>query len=887
MRARQGPAPRATYRVQLHAGFGFGAAIEIVPYLAELGFSHLYCSPILQAVAGSTHGYDVVDHGRLNAELGSDDGFARLTDALRAHGMGLVLDIVPNHMAIAEANRWWWDVLEHGPASRHAAAFDVDWEPPESRLRNVILLPVLPDHYGRVLEAGEIRLVRDGGRLLVCHADRRFPTDPVTLAPLVGGAAARCDSEELAFIGEALAALPASTTSDAGELARRQRDADVLEVRLSELAADPAVAQALDAAVASVNADPDALDALLEAQQYRLAYWRASSRDLGYRRFFDINELIGLRMEDESVFRDTHALVLSWIADGRVDGLRIDHPDGLRDPAAYFARLRASAPDAWIVAEKILADDELLPRDWPVDGTTGYRFCNVATGLLVDPAGQASLTDLYARFAGEPVDWRAVELEARREVLSEVLGSDVNRLTDLFLAVCEANRRYRDLTRHELQHALREVAASLPVYRTYVRAGAGQVTDADRRLVDGAVAAAADRRPDLDPELFVLLGRILRLEVTGRLEGELAMRFQQLTPAAMAKGVEDTAFYRYLRFTPLNEVGGDPGRFGVEPDAFHEAMAGLAEQWPSGMLTTSTHDTKRSEDVRARLALLADIPGEWAAAVQRLAALGRAHRSGPALPSAADEYLLLQTLVGAWPISADRMVEYLGKASHEAKLRTSWTAPNEEYHEALDQLVRGCLGDPAFVAEVESFTAPLVEPGRHAALAQLLLKLTAPGVPDVYQGTELWDLSLVDPDNRRPVDFALRHELLVRGRDADAEAAWAGVDEGLPKLWLLQRALELRTRRPELFGPEAGYVPVSLHGSRAGAAVAFCRGDSLVTLVPVRPLRIARDGWADTHLRLPDGTWRDVLAEDEREGEVLLADLLAGFPVALLERVVQ
>jgi len=815
---------RATYRVQLHAGFTFDDAAAIVPYLADLGVSHLYASPVLQAAPGSTHGYDVVDHSRLSQELGGDEGFERLTDALRARGMGLVLDIVPNHMAIGEGNRWWWDVLEHGPASRYAAYFDIEWEPPEPRLRDVILLPVLPDHYGRVLEDGGIRLVRDGQRVLVAHGDLRFPLSPET-AGAVG----------------------------------------------------------TDDEMAAINADPDRLDALLGAQHWRLAHWRAASQDLGYRRFFDVDSLVGLRTEDPAVFRDTHARVLRWVDEGVVDGLRIDHPDGLRDPAAYFSRLRAAAPHAWIVAEKILEPDEALPADWPVDGTTGYRFANLATGLHVDPAGQPGLDALWAAAADAGPSWEAIVVEARRHVLAALLGSDLNRLTAWFLRVCEADRRHRDFTRHDLRQALGEVAAAIGVYRTYVRPD-DPVTDRDAGLIADALRVAAERRPDLDPELLAFLGRILRLEIDLPAATELAMRFQQLTPAAMAKGVEDTAFYRHHRLAALNEVGGDPGRFGTSVDAFHRSMTVAQEEWPIAMLALSTHDTKRSADVRARLALLSEDPDGWSTTVERLTQAAAPHRADPQRPSMADAYLFLQVVVGAWPIDADRAAAYLEKASREAKLRTSWTSPDAGYDAALAAFVRGCLGDPAFTEAVEAAVAPLIDPGRRAALAQLALQLTAPGVPDLYQGSELWDLALVDPDNRRPVDYDLRGRLLDEARTLTASQAWGRRDEGVPKLWLVHRALGLRERRPAAFGPGGAYRALRPTGARSSAVVAFARGSEVVTVVPRLVRQVAEAGWGDTAVELPDGRWRG-LDGAEHAGTPRMTALLKAFPVAILERV--
>jgi (1->4)-alpha-D-glucan 1-alpha-D-glucosylmutase len=888
--------PRATYRLQLHAGFDFDAAAALVDYLDALGVSHVYCSPILQAAPGSSHGYDVVDHTTISAELGGAEGLERLVTALRKRGMGLVVDVVPNHMAISvERNAWWWDVLEHGHASRYAAYFDVDWDPPESRLRNVILLPVLPDHYGRVLDAGGIRVVRDETRLSVAVGDGRFPLDPRSLGPLLVEAATLGGSDELAFIGRALSELPESTAADPADVARRQADAAVLGSRLAVVADRPQVTAALDRLLSRLNGDPDSLDHLLDDQNYRLASWRAASRDLGYRRFFDIDSLIGLRVERAEVFEASHALVCSLVANRSIDGLRVDHPDGLRDPAGYFERLRARTPEAWIVAEKILAGDEPLREDWPIDGATGYRFADLATGLLVDPAGEEPLTRSYHRFVRDRRAWSEVAEGARREVLSDALGSDLNRLTHLFLEVCEANRRYRDFTRHDLHTALREVAVHLAVYRTYVRVdpgaggvGASPVASAlDQAAIDAAVAGAGTTRPDLDPDLFAFLRATLLLEVPGERAAELAMRFQQLTPAAMAKGLEDTAYYRYVRFVARNEVGSDPDRLATEPGAVHAAFALAADRWPRGMLSTSTHDTKRSGDVRARLALLSEVPSAWGRAVSRLAAAASGYRTRPDLPDRRDAYLLYQTLVGAWPIDAERASAYARKAAREAKLRTSWTAPDADYEAALDRFVTGCLADPAFVAELEGFVATLIEPGRVNALSQTLLKLAAPGVPDLYQGTELWNLSLVDPDNRRPVDYARRRDALRWLDDASPESIMARADDGLPKLWLIRRALELRRRRPAGLGAGASYRPLEAVGPRAAHVFAFARADAVVAVAPRLVLRLARTGgWSSTSFPLPPGTWHNVLDDERYDGEaaVKLATLLHRFPVALLER---
>lgn len=875
--------PRATYRLQLHADFDFAAAAEVVPYLARLGISHLYVSPILQAVPGSRHGYDVLDHGRISADLGGEAGLRVLVATLRRSGMGLVVDLVPNHMAIGgHANRWWWDVLEHGPGSRYADYFDVDWDPPESRLRNVILLPVLSDHYGRQLEAGKIGLARRRGAVEVTYGAQRFPLDPRSLAGLVGAAAERSGSAELGFLGRAMGEIPPSTSGEAADLDRRRQDAAVLAERLEVLARDADIAASLDAALRDTARDADQLDALLEEQNYRLAHWRASSRDLGYRRFFDVNSLVGLRIEREEVFAATHRLILDLVAAGDVQGLRIDHPDGLRDPAGYLRRLRAAAPGAWIVIEKILERGEELPVDWPVDGTTGYEFAAAAGSLLVDPAAEAALGRHWSAVAPDLADWEEVARSGRMDAVSDVLGSDLNRLSDLLVSVCETNRRYRDYTRHELHEALREIVVAFDVYRTYVRPGEGGVADGDRATIGRAVARAIEHRPDLEEDLFVFIGRVLILDVPGYHATELALRFQQLTPAVMAKGVEDTALYRYLRLTALNEVGSDPGRFGMPAAEVHAALVAAAVRHPAAMRASSTHDTKRSEDVRTRIGRISELPGWWTETVARLTGVAARHWTGSEPLDGLLAELLAQTLLGTWPISAERLRTYLHKAIREGRLRTSWTAPDEAYETAVAQLVNDCLADAEFVNVTETAVARILPGARDASLALLLLKLAAPGVPDIYQGTELWDESLVDPDNRRPVDFVLRRRLLAEAGPGPEELV-AGRESGLPKLGLLVAALDLRARRPALFAA-AGYAALSIRGQRSGAVFAFARGDDVVCVLPIR--FVGLDGWQDTLIHLPDGRWRHVLGGDMWDGgAVAVEELLRRFPVALLERV--
>ena len=876
--------PLATYRLQLRPAFGFDDAGAIAPYLRRLGVSHVYASPYLQAAPGSEHGYDVVDPRRVNRELGGETGHRRFCETLGANGLGQVLDIVPNHMAISgPENPWWSDVLENGPSSRYAPYFDVDWDPPESYLRNRVLLPILGGHYGDVLEAGDIQVARERESLVVVYGDHRLPIAPPSLHGLLLQASRNAGSDELGFIADAFARLPPSNAVDRASMERRHRDKEVLTDQLRRLIAGrPEVARAIDATIEALNADPTALDALLNRQNYRLAHWRTAGRDLGYRRFFDVTSLIGLRMEDEAVFADTHALVLRWLDEGVIDGLRVDHPDGLRDPAEYLRRLRGATPRGWIVVEKILEPGEPLRTDWPIDGTTGYDFLNLVGGLFVDPRAETELGRIYAEFTGLNEDVATVARDAKLEVLREILGSELNRLTALLLEICESHRRYRDYTRHDCHEVLRELAASFPVYRTYVRAEAGELTPDDEHAVETAVDDATARRPDLEDQLFRFVADLLLLRVGGEREHEFVMRFQQLTGAVMAKGVEDTTFYRYLRLVSLNEVGGDPAVFGTTLDAFHAANAARLADWPNAMLATTTHDTKRSEGTRLRISLLSEIPERWRAAVARWSGLLERHRRDE-WPDRNAEYLLYQTLVGVWPIEPERLEAYLVKALREAKTHTSWSAPAAEYEDAVTAFALGALRDEAFITDFEAFLAPLVPAARIASLAQTVLKLTVPGVPDLYQGTELWDHGLVDPDNRRPVDFGARVRLLDEIDGGAVDEVVARTDEGVPKLWTIARTLRVRGERPETFA-SGGYRPLAARGARADHAVAYGRGEDVVVVVPRLVLGLdAAGGWDDTELDLPPGSWCQALTDERHTGgPVRLADLLRTFPVAVL-----
>jgi (1->4)-alpha-D-glucan 1-alpha-D-glucosylmutase len=876
----------ATYRVQLHAGFTFDGAAAVVDYLDALGVSHLYCSPYLQAVSGSTHGYDVVDHGRLNDELGGAAAHRRLADRLASAGLGQVLDIVPNHMALAgRANAWWWDVLENGPSSRYACYFDIDWDPPQAKLADTVLVPVLGDHYGRVLEAGELAVERTAGSFTVRYYDHEVPLSPRTLDDLLSRAAARGGSAELARLAAAYGRLPLAVLTDPADVAIRHRGKEKLRARLGELCeAQPQVAAAIDAEIEALNRDPDALDRLLRRQNYRLAYWGTANEELSYRRFFNIESLAGLRVEDEAVFADTHRVILDLVSDGTLDGLRVDHVDGLANPEGYLGRLRDATGSAYVVVEKILASGEELPESWPVAGTTGYEFLNRVNRLFVDPASEGALRACYARFTGVHDGYPDVVHAAKLQIMREELAAEVERLTGLLAEVCERHRRERDQTRRDLRDTLREVIAAFPVYRTYARPGS-PVTSADRVHVAAAVAAARQRRRDLDGELVGFIGELLVLDHSGDAEADFALRFAQVSAPVMAKGVEDTAFYRYQPLASLNEVGGDPGRFGSQLAEFHQAMSQAAGRWPEAMLTLSTHDTKRSGDVRARLNLLSELPGAWEHAAERWAHRNKRYKQN-GWPDRNAEYLLYQSLVGAWPIDAGRVAAFMGKAAKEAKVHTSWTEPCPEYDDALGGFVAGILADQGFIADLETFLAEhrLVQRGRVNSLAQTTLLLTCPGIPDLYQGTELWELSLVDPDNRRPVDYGARRRLLGALAGAAPEAALARDDEGGPKLWLIHRVLGHRRRHPGAYHRGSGYQQLPVSGSGAAQVVAFTRTGGLAVVVPRLTGSLAGD-WADTTVTLPGGGWVDVLAGETVDGgNASVAALLRRFPVAVLGR---
>jgi (1->4)-alpha-D-glucan 1-alpha-D-glucosylmutase len=876
----------------MHAGFTFAQASAVADYIRDLGISHVYSSPYLQSGKGSTHGYDVVDHHTVNKELGGEAAHSAFCSRLGELGLGQVLDIVPNHMSVDRQNRMWWDVLENGPSSRFATFFDIDWAGTEEKLRDKVLMPVLADQYGRVLSRGEIKVKREGANFTVEYGEQAFPVAPQSLSSMLMRAAEIAPSDALNFLAVSYARLPVPNSTERSAQLLRNRDKHVLQGLLIRLCAEEEnVCRAIDQSLDELNSNIDALDEMLNMQNFRLAFWRTSDQELGYRRFFDVNSLIGLRMEREYVFEETHELILYWIKKGVLDGVRIDHPDGLRDPKQYLHRLRERAPDAWVVAEKILEPGEWLRQDWPVQGTSGYDFLNQCNGLLVDPEGMRKLTAVYSDYVRDNELFHDVAFEKKIKVAKETLASDVNRLATIFVAICEGNRDSRDYTRAQIRRAIRNVAASFDVYRTYVVAerNHSEITEDDRRDIGAAIEEAKRRKPDIDAGLFDFMHDVLTLKVPGEKEAEFVARFQQFTSPIMAKGVEDTAFYCYDRLTSLNEVGADPGRDGVSVDEFHTYNAHMQVTFPTTMVTLSTHDTKRADDVRARLAVLSEIPARWAAKLKRWSRMNAKFRSG-AYPGAKTEYFYYQTLIGAWPITVERMQQYMQKAMREAKAETSWTDNNREYEDALNAFIESTLNDGQFVAEMEAFVARIYRDGYLNSLAQTLLKCMSPGVPDLYQGGELWDHSLVDPDNRRPVDYEVRRRLLAElssREPADAaQRALEHFETGLPKLWTIRQSLRLRLERPESFDASATYTPLLAEGPKADHVVAFLRSDDVIAIAPRLPHRLA-ENWSGTLLQLPEGEWTDRLTGQIFSGggtPLRVSTLLDRFPVALLVR---
>ena len=869
--------------MQLHAGFTFADACRVLSYLKDLGISHAYCSPYMQAAKGSVHGYDVVDQQKVNSELGGEEGHAQFLQKLEQVELGQLLDIVPNHMAAGAENKYWWDVLENGPSSRFAEWFDIDWNSAEVKLQNKVLIPVLGDQYGHVLNKGEIAIQYDGESFAVHYFDHIFPLAPHSLAVPLATAARYINVPILNFIADSLARLPLPDSTAEDVQAACHRDKTILYDLLQRACKEePDVLAAIMRAVDEINRNVDALDTLLNLQNYRLAYWRTADQELGYRRFFDVNTLIGLRVERPRVFNATHFRVLEWLKNGDLDGVRVDHPDGLRDPEQYFERLRTNAPQAWILAEKILQPNESLRPNWPIAGTTGYDFMNVCNQMLINGEGLAALTPIYSNFIGQTEDFDSLVHSKKLNVQHDALAADVNRITQLFVEICENNRDRRDYTRAEIRRAIREVAASFSVYRTYVAPERNAIADEDAVQIRKAVESAKTQRADIDADLFDFIGDILTLHSRGDLETEFLERFQQFTSPVMAKGVEDTTFYCYNRMIGLNEVGGAPELNGISMEQFHSYFAKLQAEHPKTMNALSTHDTKRSDDVRARLAVLTEIPSQWRLALHRWSRRNQRFKTGY-FPDRNTEYFLYQSLIGAWPIDIERLTAYMEKAVREAKENTSWTQQNKQFEDALTRFIECLYGSQEFMTEVDSFVAGIIVAGRTNSLAQTLIKCTAPGVPDAYQGSELWDLRLVDPDNRGKIDYELRESLLAEIR------AGIGVDDimkrtesGMPKLWVTYQSLQLRRQHPEWFSETSDYAPLLVEGSKQSHLVAFRRGESIAVLAPRWNVKLA-GAFGSTTFELPAGSWSNILTgETVNGGKMRPQNLFQRFPVALL-----
>lgn len=878
--------PVCTYRIQMTPSFGFRDVTLLMSYFVRLGVSHLYTSPYLQASPGSTHGYDVTDPLRINEELGGERGHREFIRALRENGLKNLVDVVPNHMAISgPENRWWWDVLENGPSSPYAAFFDVDWEPPESSMKNKILLPVLEDHYGKVLEKGLISLTREGSDFHICYRDKVFPMSPRSISGLLERIGKEAGHSEILFLAHSIENLPLPCMTDHESTSLRHRNIRVIKEGISRLFKGEAdLKDIADRVIESVNSDPDGLDEILVEQNYRLSFWRKAREDLAYRRFFDINSLVGLRVEEERVFRETHALVLAWLKDGSVEGVRVDHPDGMRDPEGYFSRIKEEAPGSWILAEKILLPGEKLRKSWPIHGTTGYDFLNLAGGLFVDPAAQRSLTRFYDRFVGNEKTPETIIIEKKMLVLNELFGSDINRLSQMFLDICSYYRTYRDYTRSEITFTLKALITSMDVYRTYVSPERGRPGRDDIKVIRRAAGNTLIHFPHIDPDLLRFIQDILLLKKSGAMENEFVARFQQLTGPVMAKGVEDTLFYCYNPLICLNEVGGSPSDFGTSLKEFHSQMTWRALSCPLSLLATSTHDTKRSEDVRCRIALLSEVPREWKKRVMAWRSMNSPFWDG-AEPDRNMEYFIYQTLVGIWPVSQQRLLSYLGKAAREAKEYTSWNRVNKEYEDKLSNFTRGILSNTPFIRDLENLLEMLIVPGRINSLSLTLLKLTLPGVADIFQGCEIWNFSLVDPDNRRGVDYNRLTELQKEAMDPGVPPVLSTDDAGLSKLWLIMKTLDFRRGNPGSFKPGSSYGPLHPSGEKGKHLVAYMRGEDCMVTVPRLLLKLG-SSWGETFLNVPEGKWKNLFTGEEfSENRIRVEDMLKVFPVALLYRI--
>jgi len=982
--------PIATYRLQFNHQFKFLDAKAIVSYLHELGISDLYASPYLKAKKGSPHGYDILDHHQFNPEIGTGREYDELVEELKKYEMGQVLDIVPNHMCIAEdENIWWMDVLENGPSSMYADFFDIDWKPIKDELENKVLLPVLGDQYGRVLENQELKLTLEEGAFFIHYHERKFPVAPISYRKILEHRINELEKkmgsdhshlQELLSIITALVHLPTRTEKDREKILERRREKEIIKKRLGDLYHESEEVQSfIEENLKRFNGDPndprsfDLLDDLLNEQVYRLSHWQVATEEINYRRFFDINGLGAIRMEDSRVFEETHRLVLKLIREGKVTGLRVDHPDGLYNPAEYFYRLQKScfiqfclravtvedelamrekigmlydevvsenstSPlriPFYIVGEKILTKSERMPEDWSIFSTTGYVFLNSVNGIFIETGNDKSFDEIYRRFLRSRVNYHDLLYEKKKLIMQTSMPSEINTLGHILNRISEKDRHTRDFTLNNLTTAIIEVIANFPIYRTY--ASPQGVNERDRRYIEQALSRAKRKNPALSATVFGFLENVLLLQYPEHFEEaerkewlDFVMRFQQMTGPIMAKGVEDTAFYVYNRFVSLNEVGGNPERFGTPLDTFHGMNFERTKCWPYAMITTMTHDTKRSEDVRARLNVLSEIPDEWRECLNRWSRINKSKKSnleGQWFPDRNEEYLLYQTLLGVWPntpmndkeyeIFKNRIRDYMLKATREAKVNTSWISPNIPFEDALLKFIDAVLSNHLFIIDFQMIQKKVAYFGMFNSLGQTLLKMTSPGIPDFYQGTEMWDFSLVDPDNRRPVNFDLRKELLTALKK---KIESPGVDlkefakdlirrwkDGTPKLYVIYKTLNYRKQNDLLFR-DGSYVPLESEGNLKEYVCAFARQKEEKTVLVIVPrflTHLIRDTdeaplgehvWEESWVVLPKeingGIFRNLFTNEiiekvKRNGEDLLSlgKVFTNFPVAMLEKV--
>jgi len=965
-----GRVPSSTYRLQFNRHFTFADATRIIPYLHALGVTDCYASSFLKAVPGSLHGYDLVDPTSLNPEVGTEETYREFTRALKDHGMGTILDVVPNHMGIGKSvNAWWTDVLENGPSSPYSTFFDIDWDPVKQELKDKVLLPILGDLYGFVLENQEMILTYENGGFFIRYHDHRLPVAPKSWAMILShrlealiqqAGATDPHVQELQSIITALGHLPSRSERDPTRMEERYREKAISKKRLAVLIGESRlVARFIEENVGLFNGtkgEPrsfELLEGLLADQAYRPAYWRVASEEINYRRFFDINELAAIRMEEPAVFRECHALIFRLLKEGAITGLRIDHVDGLYDPGDYLRQVQAWARaelfpagedrDAddrplFLLVEKVLGKDEPIPENWPVHGTTGYEFLNMVNGLFVDTANARAFDAIYARFIRDRLSYDDLAYEKKKLVMRVSMASEINVLGHQLNRISERDRRSRDFTLNSLTHAIREIIACFPVYRTYVTTGPEEVMDRDRVYIQQAVARAKRKNPALSGLVFDFVRGLLLKQAPERLQGsreellQFALKFQQTTTPVTAKGIEDTTFYIFNRLVSLNEVGGAPDQFGIPVATFHKRMRERQARWPGSLSATSTHDTKRGEDVRARINMLSEMPQAWKTRLARWSKLNKKHKTdmdGKPTPDRNEEYLLYQTLIGAWPLApcdesqyrtfCDRIQAYMTKALKEAKVHTNWAHPDEAYDSAvrlfIERLLDRSKPNP-FMTDFLPFQEQIAEYGMYNGLAQVLLKITAPGVPDFYQGTELWDFHLVDPDNRRPVDYSLRARMLA---DLQGACEEAGPDrrnvvqdllvnraDGRIKLYNTMTALTYRRDHSALF-LNGEYVPLESQGAKKDNLCAFARihgDDAVITVVPrllaglnpdAKTAPIGSDVWGDTAITVPawrpGSPYRNLLTGEtlcsvtaEERQALPLAQILGLFPVALLER---